>query len=179
MAFRLFLGRVLAGGHGLQYRHRQGRAAPAHRRYEQQDSAVSSILHGCKADELAQKENDNTDDGEAAHMGILQNLPTALQAPVGPEGIGHIHEPVQMEKACGKVGVHAQNQRGHQLREHPADAGQPPPDQAQLQTHHGQKQEHFIPGLLVPDLRGRDGAEHALAHEKGMEVGFHRQLAPL
>ena len=139
-----------------------------------------------KTQNQSKNQQNNADDGEAAHMGILQDLPAALQTSVRLHRIGHIHVPVQMEKARGKVGIHTQNQRRHQLREHPADAGQPPPDQAQLQTHDGQKQEHLVLRLLIPDLgsmgnmpvhRGRTHRHlqvlHPRAASEHMEVQQH------
>ena len=69
MAFRLFLGRVLAGGHGLQTCHRQGRAAPAHCRNKQQDQTIGISGHRHKEGKLGKHQHD---DGKECHTWSIQ-----------------------------------------------------------------------------------------------------------
>ena len=115
-------------------------------------------------------------------MGILEDFPAALQGTAGFHRVGDVHEAVQVEKPGEKPGARAQRQPPHQRRQPqpPDEPGQRRPNRPQLQPHQGQEQEHPIPGLLIPYLPGAgNGAEHGLAHGKGVQAALHTGSTPL
>ena len=182
MGLGLLLSRILAGGHGLQNRHRQGGAAPAHRRDQGQDPVIRRLRSRSQQRKLGQQQQNDPDHRKAAHMGVLEDFPPAVQVPPGLHRVGHVHVAVQVDAPRHQVRKRAERHPRNQRRkpQPPAEPGQRRPENAHFQPDHGQKQQHPVPGLLVPDVPGkRNGAEHALTHGKSVKVFFHSRKSPL